>query len=231
MGFASPIFALPRAARPRVIRNEGAFASDRAVYHAGKRQRHGHMRIMAAGVHVPRGLRGCRRAGPLRDGKGVHIRADGDGGIASGIKVRAHARAAGLKDLAGKAVQMVTDVLDGARKFKIELRYAVQRLTMATQLPKNPLRVRTRHGVNGSAKHPCTHLQSPFLIRIFPIACIDRTIHIGCEIRSSRIQPLPIAPAVVFIRRATRGPSAKRCAIIRAGARTDALWNQIVLKR
>lgn len=85
-------FALPRRVRLRAAGLKAAVrACDRSVDHAGKSQRHGHMRIMAARVHMSRRFRSRRRTRPLHDGKGVHIGADGDGGIAPGIKIRAHA--------------------------------------------------------------------------------------------------------------------------------------------
>lgn len=86
---------------------------------------------------------------------------------------------------------MMADIFDGSRQIKIELRDAVQRLTMATKLFEDPLGAQARRGIPVSIRHPCNHLYRPFLVRI---------IQICPAVNGDRIPPRPIIPADICIR-------------------------------
>ena len=93
-------------------------------------EHHGHVAVMAAGVHAPGVLRGIGQTRFLRHGQGIHVCPEGHGIAAAGVKPGADAPGGGRKNLAAQGLQDRTNILDGLRQLIIQLRDAVQTAAM-----------------------------------------------------------------------------------------------------
>ena len=89
-------------------------------------ERHGHVPVVAAGVHAAFVAARKRQPRRLLDGQGVHVGADRHGLRPPQVKVGAHGAAAGLEDLAAEPFKHAAHVGGGLGKLVVELGDAME---------------------------------------------------------------------------------------------------------
>ena len=89
-------------------------------------ERHGHVSVVTARVHLAGMGRGKGRARRLRDGQRIHIGANrrGTRGARAGVEESADAAGTRMGHLAGERRQHALDIGDSLRKIEVELRDA-----------------------------------------------------------------------------------------------------------
>ena len=109
--------------------------TNRSVDKSRRRERHGHVTVVTARMHLTGMRRGKGSARCLRDGQGVHIGANRRGmrGTCAGIEESADAAETRMGYFTGKRGEHALDIGYGLRKIEIELRDPVQVAPIATE--------------------------------------------------------------------------------------------------
>ena len=109
--------------------------TNRSVDKSRRRERHGHVTVVTARMHLTGMRRGKGNARCLRDGQGVHIGANRRGmrSAHTGIEEGTDAARTRMGHLASERRQHALNIGDSLRKIEIELRNAMQVATIATK--------------------------------------------------------------------------------------------------
>ena len=131
----------------QVARADAAHAPAGDVAHPRRRrERHGHVPVVPAGVHATGARARVGRARPLGDGKRVHVRPDRHARVAPEVEPRAERPRAGLEDLAGEVLEHAAQVGERLGELVVELGDAVEVATPARERGELAVLV----GVHGS---------------------------------------------------------------------------------
>ena len=114
--------------------NDSIRAPRHAIDPCGRRKRHGHVAIVAAGMHATGVLARERRSARLVDGKRIHIRPDRRRLGATEVEKRAYRPLARLEDIARKPAEHAAHVGDGPRQVIVKFGNSVEVAAVAREL-------------------------------------------------------------------------------------------------
>ena len=109
--------------------------TNRSVDKSRRRERHGHVTVVTARMHLAGMRRGKGRARCLRDGQGIHVGANRRSmrGVRTGIEESADTAGTRMGHLAGERPQHALNISDSLWKIEVELRDPVQVAPIATE--------------------------------------------------------------------------------------------------
>ena len=109
--------------------------TNRSVDKSRRRERHGHVTVVTARMHLAGMRRGKGRARCLRDGQGIHVGANRRSmrGARTGIEESADTAGTRMGHLAGERPQHALNISDSLWKIEVELRDPVQVAPIATE--------------------------------------------------------------------------------------------------
>ena len=121
--------------KERVALDGARLLTNRSVDKSRRRERHGHVSVMSASVHLAGMDRGKGRSRRLRDGQRVHIGANRRGmrGTNASVEESADAARTRMGHLASERRQHALDIGDSLRKIEVELRNAMEIAAIATE--------------------------------------------------------------------------------------------------
>ena len=121
--------------KEHVTFDDARLLTNRTVDKSRRRERHGHMAIVAASVHLAGMRRSEIHTRRLRDGQGVHVGTNRRGvrSAHTGIEEGADAARTRMGHLAGKRIEHTLDIGDSLLKIEVELRNAMEVATITTE--------------------------------------------------------------------------------------------------